>query len=175
MLKLFAVVLGGRADGCNIELHDVVFVVGHSLEETYPKLIDKWFGNKKRLHIDSTIELKYVDNHEIIISKDKPGQNKKLFFVNFGAYKPNYFGETHEFGFYIASSKTEVLTRAKLDLCLSLIEPHCDDNLPVDDIISVDNIDQYYIHLIPTAEATKLNIESVYRRLDLPEILGNPI
>lgn len=26
--KLFAVYLGGRADRCNIELHDVVFVVG---------------------------------------------------------------------------------------------------------------------------------------------------
>ena len=57
MLKLFAVVLGGRADGCNTELHDVVFVVGKSLEESYPQLIDKWFGNKKRLHIDSSIEL----------------------------------------------------------------------------------------------------------------------
>lgn len=34
-LKLFAVYLGGRADRCNIELHDVVFVVGSCIEETY--------------------------------------------------------------------------------------------------------------------------------------------
>lgn len=81
MLKLFAVTLGGRADRCNIELHDVVFVVGHSLEETYSSLIDKWFGNKKRLHIDSTIELKYVDGHEVLISKAKPKQDKKFLLI----------------------------------------------------------------------------------------------
>lgn len=174
MLKLFAVVLGGRADGCNVELHDVVFVVGHSLEETYPKLVNKWFGNKKRLHIDSTIELTHADNHEIIIHKEKPNnQDKRLFFVNFGAYKPDYFGEKHEIGFYVASSKPEVLKRAKQDLCLSLVEPHCDDNLPIDDIISIDDVDQYHIHLVPTFDPVKLNIQSFYRRLDLPEIRKN--
>jgi hypothetical protein len=51
-LKLFAVYLGGRAAGCMIETHDVVFVVGHSLEETYPQLIKKWFGIPEQLHID---------------------------------------------------------------------------------------------------------------------------
>ena len=124
MLKLFAVLLGGRATGCNTELHDVVFVVGSSLEETYPKLVNKWFGTKKRLHIDSTIELKYADGHEIILSKDQPDSDKKLYFLNFGAYKPNYFGEVHEVGFYVAASKPEVLAKAKSDLCLNLIEPH---------------------------------------------------
>lgn len=169
MLKLFAVVLGGRADGCNTELHDVVFVVGHSLAETYPELINKWFGNKKRLHIDSTIELKYIDGHEIHISKDKPKQDKKIFFVNFGAYKPDYFGEVHEIGFYVASSKPEVLERAKRDLCLSLIEPHCDDNLIIDDVISISEVDQYYIHLLPTLIPAQINIESVYRKLNVSE------
>lgn len=81
MLKLFAVLLGGRADGCNVELHDVVFVAGPSLEETYPDLISKWFGNKKRLHIDSSIELKYIDGHEVVISEKAPSTDKKIFFV----------------------------------------------------------------------------------------------
>ena len=30
--KLFLVVLGGRIDGCHVELHDVRFVVGSSIE-----------------------------------------------------------------------------------------------------------------------------------------------
>ncbi len=30
--KLFAVYLGGRAPGANIELHDVVFIVGPTIE-----------------------------------------------------------------------------------------------------------------------------------------------
>lgn len=166
MLKLFAVVLGGRATGCNTELHDIVFAVGESLENTYPQLIKKWFGNKYRLHIDSTIELKYVDGHEVIINKEKPKEDKKLFFLNFGAYKPDFFGETHEVGFYVGSSKTEALAKAKKELCLQLIEPHCDDNVVVDDIISIDKVDGYHIHLIPTTQSCKLNIESSYQRLD---------
>lgn len=171
MLKLFAVVLGGKAEGCNTELHDVVFVVGNSLEEAYPKLINKWFGSRKGLHIDASTELKFVDGHEIIISKDKPPPDKKLFFVNFGGYKANFFGELHEVGFYVASSKPEVLARAKQKLCLSLIEPHCDDNLIIDDIIPIERMDQYHIHLIPTSASTDLEIIADYRRLDLPDII----
>lgn len=169
MLKLFAVMLGGREDGCNIELHDVVFVVGESIETTYPRLIDKWFGNKKRLHVDSTIELHSVDGHEVLISKDKPACHKKIFFVNFGGYKPHHFGEIHETGFYVAASKSEVLARAKKDLCVAMSEPHCDDNLSVDDIISLDKVDHCYIHLNETKNPSMLSIESYYRPLGLYE------
>ena len=34
-IKLFAVYLGGRADGCNTELHDVVFTCGQKIQDTY--------------------------------------------------------------------------------------------------------------------------------------------
>ena len=34
--KLFLVVLGGRIDGCQVELHDVRFVVGPTIETTIP-------------------------------------------------------------------------------------------------------------------------------------------
>lgn len=173
MLKLFAVLLGGRAEGCNTELHDVVFVVGNSIEETYPKLTKKWFGITKRLHIDSFIELPIVDGHEVILTKEKPNHTKKLFFANFGGYKPNYFGEIHEIGFYVAESKPEVLARAKKELCLGHEEPHCDDNLIVDDLLLVNMVDQFYLDLKPTTKTIELNIQSAYRRLDLPEILAS--
>jgi hypothetical protein len=51
--KLLAVYLGGRAFRCNTELHDVVFVAGESIEACYERLMDKWFGDPLRLHIDS--------------------------------------------------------------------------------------------------------------------------
>jgi hypothetical protein len=63
--KLFAVYLGGRAARCNTELHDVVFIAGHSVETSYERLMDKWFGDPLRLHIDSWIELQVVDGHHI--------------------------------------------------------------------------------------------------------------
>jgi hypothetical protein len=173
MLKLFAVLLGGRADGCNTELHDVVFIVGESLESSYPILVNKWFGIHKRLHIDSSVELNYIDGYEVLISVIKPAKNNdnKIFFVNFGAYKQGFFGEIHNSAFYVATSKTEALERAKKELCISLNEPHCDDNLSVDDIIAIESIDKHYIYLKKSANLSKLHIESYYRRLDVPDII----
>ena len=52
-MKLFSVFLGGRADKCNIELHDVVFTLGEKIEDSYNDLLGKWFGLPDRLHIDS--------------------------------------------------------------------------------------------------------------------------
>lgn len=37
-MKLFSVFLGGRADKCNTELHDVVFTLGEKIEDTYNDL-----------------------------------------------------------------------------------------------------------------------------------------
>lgn len=166
-MKLFAVLLGGRAVGCNTELHDVVFVAGNTLKETYPQLIEKWFGSSKRLHIDSSIELTHVDGHEVVLTKEPPSStNKKLFFVNFGGYREGFFGEVHEVNFYVASDKSEVLKRAKKEVGLSLLESHCDDNIIVDDILEINHLNDYYIHLIPSEKSEKFVIHSAYRRLD---------
>lgn len=168
-LKLFSVYLGGRAKGCNIELHDVVFVISESIQQSYTSLANMWFGIKKSLHIDSYMELSYADEHEITISKEKPKDQKKLFYVNFGAYKAGYFGEIHESGFYVDTSKSNVLMRAKKSLCQDGIEPHCDDNVAIDDIIEINKIDQYYLHYQP-ARPREITIHSEYQRLDLPYI-----
>lgn len=184
MPKLFAVMLGGRAEGCHIELHDVVFVAADSLEQAYPKLVNKWFGSKEKIHIDSSIELSHVDGHEIILLDKNSAveSDKKLFFINFGAYRKNYFGEIHEVGFYVASSIEEAVERGKKELCLNLLQQHCDDKSLVtealndvesllDDITQVAMVDQYVIDLKPTTQPTQLAIESYYRKLNLPHIL----
>ncbi len=175
MLNLYAVLLGGRAAGCNIELHDVVFVVGESLEALYPHLVNKWFGGMtKSLHIDSSVALKYVDGHEIIISRENKEEKKEgdtLFFANFGGYKPGFFGEIHEVNFYIAPSRIAALARAKNELCKGLHQQHSDDHLVVDDVIAIDKIGPYQIELKPTTQPCHLQIESHYRKLNLPDIL----
>lgn len=174
MLKLYAVLLGGRAKGCSIELHDVVFAIGTSLETLYPQLVNQWFGGMtKSLHIDSSVELKYVDGHEIVIKPrhEKQDTDKTLYFANFGGYKPGYFGEIHEVNFYVASSRTEALARAKNDLCVGLHQQHSDDHLDVDDLITINNIDAYTISLKPTTENSALKVESHYRKLNLPSII----
>ncbi|MCD6044938.1 MAG: hypothetical protein K0R48_101 [Gammaproteobacteria bacterium] len=168
MNKLFAVLLGGRAEGCNTELHDTVFVVGESLESCQPQLIAKWFGSTHRLHIDSTVELNQVDGYEISLSRQKPNtESLNLFFVNFGGYKPGVFGEIHQVQFYVAKTKTQALLRAREELCSGLHEQHCDDNLLVEDLQLIDVIDSFYIHLTAATEKKALVVDSYYRKLNI--------
>lgn len=179
MHKLYAVLLGGKAHRCNIELHDVVFVVGSNIEETYPLLVNKWFGVTTGLHIDSFVELQYVDGHEIRISKDtlRIKDGKSLYFINMGGYKEGVFGEIHEMDFFIGSSKKEVLSEAKKKLGKNLLELHCDNNVDViqlldDDIIEIPEIDGFNIHLNKINSHTpKNNIVSNYIKLDVPDII----
>ena len=182
--KLFAVLLGGRAQGCHIELHDIVFAVGHSLEETYPQLVTKWFGLVKGLHVDASVELDIIDGYKVSLSREVPSplrtENKLLYCVNFGGYIPGAFSELHEVNFYVGNSKKEIVKRAKTDLCVGAFQQHCDDNLvvggrnarkDVDDIITISCVDDYFINLTPTTEPTNLKIEASYRRLDVSDII----
>lgn len=169
MPNLYAIMLGGRAEGCNTELHDTVFVTGNSIEETYPKLIEKWFGIPYRLHIDICAELKYIDGYEIKLSQNKPNTKPthSLYFINFGGYKPDYFGEIHQSRFYVGTSKTEILKRAKKELCLDTEDPHCDDNIEIDDLLHIDQVDQYYLTLTPTDQDCKLKFKAEYHPINL--------
>ena len=74
---LYLVVLGGRAEKANIELHDVRWVVGSKIEDTFDTLRKDWFGSSKGLHIDSYKKIQYIDGHKINlinIEKNKIGK-----------------------------------------------------------------------------------------------------
>ena len=71
---LYLVVLGGRVEKANIEVHDVRWVVGSKIEDTYDTLRNSWFGSPNGLHIDSYKKIKYIDGYKINlinIEKDK--------------------------------------------------------------------------------------------------------
>ena len=142
--KLFAVYLGGRADGCNTELHDVVFTCGNKIQDTYMDLIDKWFGNVDRLHIDSWVEIVHVDGYNISLSKNK---NNKLFFINLGGYDKNKFEELHESEFLVGEKKLSIKKRAKETLMKGLDQVHTDDLYDVDDCIEINKVSDYFINL----------------------------
>ena len=74
------VVLGGSAPKANIELHDIQFVTGQKIEDTYPKLIESWFGNKKGLHIDCYKEITGADGYKVEL-KDFPQKNDNKLFL----------------------------------------------------------------------------------------------
>jgi len=164
---LYLVVLGGRAKKANIELHDVRWVVGSKIKDTYDTLRKDWFGSPKGLHIDSYKKIKYVDGYKINLiyfEKDKIDKNQlikknetkpHLWFVNIGGYSPTSMQEKHEFGLVIASSKFEAKNIAKSKWLIGCKEKHKDDVASLemffcfDDCKPIKKIGNLEIELIP--------------------------
>lgn len=170
-MKLFAVYLGGKADRCNIELHDVVFVVGETIEATYPQLAKKWFGDVNRFHIDSYWELQQIEGYKITLTKEKTKSDKKLYFINLGAYKPNKFTEYHECAFYVSDDAPDAIRKAKSELCQGLTTIHKDDvialeEFDVDDVLELGKVEDYYVSLSYTAQFDNPLPISKYIKLD---------
>lgn len=154
--KLFAVYLGGRAPKCNTELHDVVFVVGPSIETTYEQLMEKWFGDPLRLHIDSWVELNHVDGYRVSLSKRPSTGTEKLYFINLGAYRPGEFTELHANAFLVARDEQEVKDRAKQGLLVGADTVHTDDLFDLDDCLPIESVDGYHVQLEPAGEIVPL-------------------
>ena len=136
---LYLVVLGGRAKKANIELHDVRWVLGSKIEDTYDVLRREWFGTIEGLHIDSYKKINYVDGYKITlknIENNKLKENKfyrvnntrkNLWFVNIGGYDPSSMQEKHEFGLVVASSELEAKNIAKSKWLMGTKKKHKDD------------------------------------------------
>ena len=148
---LFLVVLGGRANKANVELHDVRWVVGSRIENTYDDLRRSWFGNLEGLHIDSYKKIKYVDGYKINLKniknnilKNKESFNgnnikEKLWFVNIGGYDPTSMQEKHEFGLVVASSSLEAKNKAKAKWLNGHINKHKDDITYLKNLMTLDD------------------------------------
>lgn len=158
--KLFAIYLGGRIKGCTTEIHDIAFVAGTKVEDTYPELVKKWIGNKDNVHIDSILELSELDGYQITL---KPTQqtdsDSKLYFLNYGGYNKGCFGEFHRYGFAIGKNSSEAMAKvskkfAEIYKSNDIEGKHLDDNLPiesagVDDCLNVEKIKSAscYVHI----------------------------
>ena len=148
---LFLVVLGGRANKANVELHDVRWVIGSKIEDTYDVLRQDWFGIFEGLHIDSYKKINYVDGHKINIRNIKNekiknkdifnGKNakKNLWFVNIGGYDPRSMQEKHEFGMVAASSSFEAKNKAKSKWLNGSKKKHQDDIYLLKNLSTVDD------------------------------------
>ena len=182
---LFLVVLGGKAKKANVELHDVRWVVGSRIEDTYEILKRDWFGDVHGLHIDSYKKIEFVDGYKINLKniqnrklkKSFIGSNIKenLWFVNIGGYSPSSMQEKHEFGLVVASSKLEAKNIAKSKWLYDCKKKHKDDiaSLEIlnscDDCKLVKKIDSWEIELIQEknfVEETNYPDWYGYKRID---------
>ncbi len=146
-LSLFIVVLGGRSLKSNIEIHDVRWVIGESIEDTFPMLRKQWIGKKSGLHIDSYKCIKYVDGYEIVVSKSNKDillspktEDLSLWFVNLGGYNPKKMYEEHEFNLIVAGKANEAKRKAKKNWETNLKNKHNDDSSGINYLEQVDDL-----------------------------------
>jgi len=148
---LFLVFLGGKAPNANIELHDVRWVIGSKIEDTFDSLRKNWFGSLEGLHIDSykkitsidgyRINLKNIDNDKIkkkFLDKDIKNQ-KKLWFINLGGYERDSMQEKHEFGLVVAKNSIEAKKIAKSKWLIGFRKTHKDNLSSLERIRDVDD------------------------------------
>jgi hypothetical protein len=159
---LFAIMLGGRAPGCHIELHDVVFAVGNSFEALMPDLRRRWFGDPDQCHADAWVRLDGVDGHRIELGREPASQDLRLWFINIGGYADGEFAEQHAYGFIAAASKTEAKQQARASLLPGRREWHKDDLFDIDDCLKIDRVDGWHIHLLPDSAATCPRVHNGY-------------
>ena len=143
--------LGDRAEKANIEVHDVRWVVGSKIEDTYDTLRNDWFGSPKGLHIDSYKKIRHIDGYKInLINFKKDKRDKKqlvknnkdktrLWFVNIGGYKPTSMQEKHEFGLVTASTKLEAKNIAKSKWLIGCKKKHKDDIASLEILLRFDD------------------------------------
>lgn len=168
-LQLFAVYLGGKHPKANIEVHDLVFAVGLDIKDTFSSLKAQWFGDPKKLHIDSYISLEKLNGYRLeLIPVSETATtitSPSLFFVNLGASQTNRLEELHESGFYVALHKKEAIQKAKIDLCKGLKNKHLDDCLEVDDCLEIKEVAGFHLRLIPDESAVQAKVVTKYIKI----------
>jgi hypothetical protein len=146
-VRLFLVVLGGRTEGCTIELHDVRFVVAASIDGAIPLLRRQWFGRRRGLHIDSYIAVEFVDGYRVELRQEPFAGPERLWFVNMGAYDPQQLAELHQFTLTVAASAPSAKARARQRLLLGAVDRHKDDLHDVDDCLRLELLQGWHLHL----------------------------
>ncbi|WP_105214636.1 MULTISPECIES: DUF1543 domain-containing protein [unclassified Pseudoalteromonas] len=157
-MQLFMVYLGGRIEGCHIEMHDVRFVVGERIEDCYGKLKAQWVGNKNSVHMDSYMAVHHIDGYAVSLGDAPQQRSERLYFVNLGAYRADQLAEQHAFTLTVATSAEQAKQRVKQGLLTGMSHQHKDDLHEVDDCFALDLIDaQYHIHLTPSNQAQAMH------------------
>lgn len=161
---LFLVVLGGRTARSHVELHDVRWVVGRTIEDTIPALKQQWFGQQRGLHIDSYAAITHVDGWRIELvspaSSDHAavpaaGSTGSLWFINLGAYRRDAMQEQHRFGLVVANSAQGAKRRARALWLKDALQVHKDDLhaleqlAEIDDCLPIETLGGWRIRLIP--------------------------
>lgn len=142
---LYIVLLGGKHEKANIEIHDVIPVVAQDLKQASPYLKQQWFGLQKGLHIDGWMQINGVDyqdeTYQVVISDQHIEKSDlKLFLINLGAYLPTEFGEIHKYLVVAGMNKADAKVQGKRAIEKHWFKPHTDAVVEIDDCIDLSSI-----------------------------------
>ncbi len=133
-MNLYLVVLGGRMRGGNVEMHDVRWVLGDTIEATVPQLKSEWIGNAQGLHIDSYKQLRFVDGYRITIvntNETDGNEDNKIWFINLGGYISGEMLEQHHLEIVVAPSLKIAKRRALQRWSKPMDQIHKDDHAAI--------------------------------------------
>ncbi len=143
--------IGGNAGCSNIEVHDIQFVAVKKIEDAYPILRSKWFGDPDKIHLDGYQPITWVDGFDISLHPNPHHNENKLFFVNVGGYLADQIAEQHAFSLFVAKTASEAKEKALNSLLIGYDLQHKDNLKDVDNCLQLSCIDNMYIHLHPNS------------------------
>lgn len=148
-MYLYLFYLGGNAGKSNIEVHDIQFVTAEKPEDAWPALREAWFGDADKVHIDGYARVTWADGYAVTLSDAPPTNDKRLWFVNAGAYTPSSLAELHAFDLFVADNSQEAKAKAMKTLLNGQFHQHKDNLKEVDDCLLLNKVGDLYIHLTP--------------------------
>lgn len=134
-MMLWAVLVGGTVEGMRLEVHDILFASGETIEDCYPALRAQWRGVPASLHLDAWGRLDGADGHALGVS-DTPPVGRRLWFVHTGGYDAERFAEHHDNHFVVAATRDEAKRRA-VSRHGAWTLPHKDALMAVDTVIDL--------------------------------------
>lgn len=149
-MTLWAVLVGGEVEGMRLEVHDVLFARGETIEACVPSLRRQWRGVPESLHLDAWGRLDAADGHRIELRAEPP-QGGRLWFVHLGGYDPAEFAEAHRNVFVVAPDARAAKARA-LRQARGWRLPHRDAQLLCDAVEDLTGAAGEGHHLVPVPQ-----------------------
>ncbi len=159
--KLFMVLVGGHTPTSNLEVHDMRFVTGHTVQDTYETLQSEWWGAPDTLHIDAWADVTQIDGFDIRLSKAPYTGAEKLYFINLGGYVPDIFDEVHKNILVVEQSLPLARQKAK-DGVIHWKQPHKDTEFEIEKILPLAKVGQYHIHLDRSQNPVPFSFQCAY-------------
>lgn len=167
MKKLYMISLGGKAQGANIEVHDVQFVVAENIEAAILFVKGHWYGLKPKLHMDSYKEIKGVAGYQISLTDERQPEDNRLFFTYLGGYNEEATQEIHDVRLMVAGSVREAKRLAMKSAGFEYTQRHVDSVVDIEKSLLMNREETCYLKLTPSTEVFNLTPDWFgYRPLD---------